>query len=805
MVTINQGLQVQSSQSRRVSAELVHLLYSQAWPTTLGSFIVAAFFVYTLYADFSHSILLGWYGFMMVSGLIRLISIKMYFHRRPSWEEAAFWQTLFVVLVAVNALGWSFASVFFVPSKDIYEVFVACTIAGVAGGAVPLLSANRFACLVFIVPILLSFSAWCLWQDQWNCDVLSILSVIYLAVLVFSLQRSHRAICAAMGLKFENSELVDDLLQARNRLEQTNYALQAEALERQQIEKRLRDSEEQYRLVINALPVLISYLDSQFHYRFVNKAHEEWLGRSQEEINGKHIKEVLGDAVFTVLSEHSGHLLNKQQVTYETVIKFAENKESYVSVTLIPHRINGVQQGLFSLISDVTPRINYLACHDALTGLPNRSFFSERCRQGLKRAQRQNSKLALLFLDLDHFKNVNDTLGHDIGDQLLIKVSERLAGCLREVDVLARLGGDEFMVMLEDITNHDSVAAVANKLCHVFSFPFKIENHDIFITTSVGISLFPDDSQVMQILFKNADMAMYRAKERGRNSYQFYTQEMNAYIERKSVLANGLRSALELGEFILHYQPLFDIQNNQLSGIEALLRWNHPHLGFISPGEFIPVAEETGLIVPIGQWVLRTACMQNTNWHKDHLVRNRISINLSARQFREKKLLEMIISTLQKVGLPAEYLSLEITESLIMHDLVHSEAVIKSLQELGVMIVIDDFGTGYSSLNYLKRFPIDVLKIDRSFIADITTDNDDAAIVSAIIAMAQSLDMNIVAEGVETVEQYAFLKERGCHEIQGYLISPPLGVSQMNIFLQEAYAISAALRVAQKDTLPIDR
>ncbi|OGT53239.1 MAG: hypothetical protein A3E84_01290 [Gammaproteobacteria bacterium RIFCSPHIGHO2_12_FULL_42_13] len=787
----------------KVSAELVHLLYRHALPTTFASFAVAAFFVYTLHSDLSHQVLLQWYSFMLATGLIRLVSIKIYLRNQPAPEQINFWRNLFILLVALSAIGWSFASTFFVPSSDIYEVFVACTIAGVTGSAVTSFSASRLACIAFIAPILLSFTAWCLWQDQWNCNVLSVLSLLYLILLIFSSLRAHRVIREALELKFENSGLVDHLLIAQEELKRTNTALQAEITERQQIEILLRESEEQHRLVMDALPVLIAYLDPQLHYRFVNKAYEEWLGKSRDKITGKHIKEVLGDTVASIFSEYCGHLTTEEQVTYETVMDFANHKDRYVSVTLIPHIKNGIKQGLFSLVSDVTPRINYLATHDALTGLPNRSFFAERCQHGLKRAQRNNSQVALLFLDLDHFKNVNDTLGHDVGDQLLIKVSERLQGCLRESDTLARLGGDEFMIMLEDVQGQDSVAAVTNKLCHVFSFPFKINNHDIFITTSIGISFYPDDSQVMQVLFKNADMAMYHAKEKGRNAFQFYTQEMNDIVAKKSQLANGLRSALEKNEFSLHYQPLFDIQANQLSGLEALLRWNHPRLGLVSPGEFIPVAEETGLIIPIGEWVLQAACMQNGNWHKTGLIQRRISINISARQFKEKNLLDMIRSALQKAELKAEYIALEITESLIMHDLAHSEKVIKSLQELGVAIVMDDFGTGYSSLNYLKRFPIDVLKIDRSFIADIISNTDDAAIVSAIIAMAQSLNMKVVAEGVETAEQYAFLKERGCHEIQGYLISPPLAVNEMSNFLQQSHAITEALRTVKKDTLPI--
>jgi diguanylate cyclase (GGDEF)-like protein/PAS domain S-box-containing protein len=433
----------------------------------------------------------------------------------------------------------------------------------------------------------------------------------------------------------------------------------------------------------------------------------------------------------------------------------------------------------FTVARDITEqkrtqeRLTYLAHYDELTGLPNRTLFNENLRQILVDSQRRQRLVAVMFLDLDRFKTINDTLGHETGDTLLKAVAERLRQSVRRGDVIARLGGDEFTIALADVAQADDVALVAKKILESFAYPFQIGGRDLFVTTSIGIGLYPQDHEQADGLLKSADAAMYRAKELGRNNYQFYTKELNAQASKRLALETHLRRALERNEFFLNYQPQVDLRTGEMVGMEALIRWQNPELGLVSPADFIPLAEETGLIVPIGDWVLRTACNQNKAWQKAGLPALRISVNLSARQFREKNLIDTVRQILDQTGLAPKYLELELTESLLQH-VETAELVLKELHNLGVHLSVDDFGTGYSSLNYLKRFPIDNLKIDRSFVRDVINDPDDAAITDAIITMAHTLGIYVVAEGVETREQLAFLHQHRCDLVQGYYFSKPL-------------------------------
>jgi len=430
-------------------------------------------------------------------------------------------------------------------------------------------------------------------------------------------------------------------------------------------------------------------------------------------------------------------------------------------------------------------RLNHMAHHDSLTGLPNRMLFNDRLRHALQRAYRNGHQLAVLFLDLDRFKNVNDTLGHPVGDQLLKIVARRLGGCLREQDTLARLGGDEFIALMEGpLVSSQDVAAVAQRLLQTLARPFDLSNQEIFLTTSIGISFYPTDGQDVTELVKNADTAMYRAKEQGRNTYQFYTVELTTTAFERFALETSLRHALERGEFILYYQPLYSFKTDRIIGAEALIRWQHPQEGLVSPIKFIPVAEETGLIEPIGEWVMRTACAQAKAWRTAGRPPLRMAVNLSSRQIMSSRLLDQVRQALEDTRLEPQYLELEITESSIMSEPAKAIATLDALKDLGVSLVIDDFGTGYSSLSYLKRFNVSKLKIDRSFVCDLPEDANDRAIIRAIIALGHSMQLQISAEGVETGEQQAFLKAEGCDERQGYLLSKPVPADLFDTLLQ---------------------
>jgi diguanylate cyclase (GGDEF)-like protein/PAS domain S-box-containing protein len=446
-----------------------------------------------------------------------------------------------------------------------------------------------------------------------------------------------------------------------------------------------------------------------------------------------------------------------------------------------------------AIIQDITERkqaqerLSYLAYYDTLTGLPNRTLLGERLMLTMQEADRQERLAAVMFLDLDRFKYINDTLGHDTGDALLKEVAQRLVASVRPGDTIARIGGDEFTVVLANVAHVDDVTRVAQKIMERFTKPIRVAGRELFITPSIGITLYPLDDASVENLIKNADAAMYHAKELGRNTFQFYTAELNVRAARRLALETALRQALARNELLLHYQPQIDLKTGRIIGAEALVRWQNPEFGLIPPAEFIPLAEDTGLIFPIGEWVLRSACTQAAAWHKAGFRPLRVAVNLSGRQLQQRDLHDRVQVILEETGCATHCLDFELTESLLMHDIEDVVAKMKELAAFGIAFSLDDFGTGYSSLSYLKRFPIDALKIDRSFVHDVTTDPDDAAIAKAIIAMAHSLGIRVIAEGVETKPQLDFIRRHGCDAVQGYLFSRPVPAEEFSAFLQAGF------------------
>ena len=466
-----------------------------------------------------------------------------------------------------------------------------------------------------------------------------------------------------------------------------------------------------------------------------------------------------------------------------------------------PQKIEGKSIGRVWSFRDVTERkraeekIAHIAFYDTLTQLPNRYLLKDRLSQALAYAEKYNKLLAVLFLDLDNFKSINDTLGHNVGDQLLQAVSDRLARHLRTIDTLARpgetettvarFGGDEFTILLQEIKEPHDAGTVAQRILDLFSQPFKLENREAFICTSLGISVYPHDGKNADALLMNADTAMYHAKEQGRNNFQFYTESMNIAATEQFALEDELRKALGNNELQLYYQPQIDILTERIIGVEALLRWTHPEKGLLLPEVFVPLAERTGLMATIGEWVLHTACNQNRAWQAAGFDPIYVTVNIAGSQFKQKNFADMISRVLIETDLDPEYLELEFTESILMDSAESTMTTLGDLKSAGVRLAIDDFGTGYSSLNSLKRFPIDTLKIDRSFVRDILSNPDDKAIVVAIIALADSLKLDVVAEGVETIEQLAFLRKQGSKAVQGYLLSLPLPVDMVTQLMQK--------------------
>ncbi|MEM7252168.1 MAG: EAL domain-containing protein [Pseudomonadota bacterium] len=428
--------------------------------------------------------------------------------------------------------------------------------------------------------------------------------------------------------------------------------------------------------------------------------------------------------------------------------------------------------------------VNYLAYHDPLTGLPNRTMLNDRLERAISRARRQHSKMAILFLDLDGFKLVNDSLGHDIGDLLLRAVADRLASSLRDTDTVARLGGDEFTIILGDVEHEDQIGHAARRVLNQLSRPMDINGREIFVGASIGVAVFPADGRDVRTLLRSADMAMYRAKESGRNNYQFYTSDMADRALTRMSLESSIRRALEREEFVVYYQPLIDTKSGELCAFEALVRWEHAELGVVSPGEFIPLAEEAGLIGRLGQQVLRAVCKQIRAWSDAGLDVVKVAINLSGRQLNDPELVSNVKATLAESNVDPSGIVLELTENTVMQNAEASIEMLDELKSLGIALAIDDFGTGYSSLSYLKRLPIDHLKIDRSFVANVPNDADESAIVQAIVALAHSLRLGVVAEGVEVESQISFLQELGCDTLQGYFFGRPAPAADAEKFLR---------------------
>jgi diguanylate cyclase (GGDEF)-like protein/PAS domain S-box-containing protein len=551
--------------------------------------------------------------------------------------------------------------------------------------------------------------------------------------------------------------------------------------ERRLSEEALRDSESRYRLMAENSTDVISRSDANGHILYASDATRRLLGYEPSEVVGRSIYSFVIEADRDEVSRASRALSDgaTRSFAYHAIRKDGSIVWFETTSRAILDPVTGAVLDIVSVSRDISERkraeeqIEYQAYHDALTGLPNRLLFRDRLTVALAHAKRLQQHVAVMFLDLDGFKLVNDTLGHSLGDELLKVVASRLRGALREEDSIARMGGDEFTVLLSDLSRPDDAAKIAQKLLDTIAQPIRVDEQELFVTTSIGIALFPNDGETAEALLKNADHAMYRAKDVGRNSYQLCTPAMNSRALERLSLENALRRAVERGEFVLHYQPQLNVVTGAVVGMEALMRWNHPTQGVVPPATFIPIAEETRLIVAMGEWALREACRQAKKWQLTEYPSLRMAVNLSPRQFQHGDLRKMIASALEESGLAPQSLELEITESTAMQNTDRTVATLRALRDMGVRIAIDDFGTGHSSLNYLRSFPLDSVKIDQAFIHEIESSPSDRAIVSAIIAMAHGLSLRVTAEGVETEEQLAFLRASGCEEVQGYLFGRP--------------------------------
>jgi len=561
----------------------------------------------------------------------------------------------------------------------------------------------------------------------------------------------------------------------------------------EEAEAALRESEERLRLIANNVPALISYVDREQRYRFSNRTYNDWFGIAHERMQGRTVAEVLGDDAYGRMRPDLERVLAGASVEFELAMGDGARRRT-LQVACVPHLdTDGEVLGFYMLANDVTQlkraqedlryaaiqlqhdarRLEFLAHHDTLTGLPNRAMFSERAREAVAHARRHQKTAALLFIDLDNFKTVNDTLGHDVGDALLKIISSRLRASVRGDDFIARIGGDEFCVLLQEIADPREAAAVAQKLLHELRKSYRIGEHQVSSGASIGIACVPQDGEDVPTLLRLADLAMYRAKELGRNGYQFFAAMLNEDAAAAASLVDELRRALEKNELFLVYQPRIDIATRQVVGAEALLRWRHPKYGVLAPESFLPLADDSGLLVPIGGWVLREACAQGGRWVDEGISPLSVVVNVSSRQLRDPRLAEQIKAALDESGLPPESLLIEVPESIVRQVPDSVEAALMAITNLGARLGVDDFGTGYASLPGLQRLRASAVCIDRKLIAGIPQETERASLAKALIALARGMNFEVVAKGVETHAQREFLAEAGCRVCQGELFATP--------------------------------
>jgi diguanylate cyclase (GGDEF)-like protein/PAS domain S-box-containing protein len=580
----------------------------------------------------------------------------------------------------------------------------------------------------------------------------------------------------------------------------SNQRLIDDVVARKRTEKALQESEQRFRQLVSMSSDWYWEQDAELRFVNITGGIGEKGGVPPERLIGRTRWETVDGMADTAWGRaHIAKLARREpfdNLEYATRDEFGELRWFCVNGEPV-FDDQGAFCGYRGTGTDITARklteqrIHHIAQHDVLTGLPNRSLLQDRLSQAVAYSVRSGNAVWVMLLDLDRFKFVNDSMGHKAGDVLLMTIAARLRSALRDTDTVARLSGDEFVVILTEHDDERLTPDIVQRLMDSVALPVMLGSKEFFVTASIGVAVFPTDGAGAEGLIEHADIAMYRAKKLGRNNYQFYTPAMNEEAMERVRIESALRNALERNEFVLHYQPQVNLASGQIVGMEALIRWQHPELGVVSPERFISVAEETGLIVPIGAWVMRTACAQNKRWQEAGLGMLRVAVNLSARQFGSPKLLADIGAVLQQTGLAADYLEIELTESLFMSDVTEAVETLHGMKSLGVHLSIDDFGTGYSSLSYLSRFPIDVLKIDRSFVSAIGADASDAPIVASIIALAHNLQLNVIAEGVESAEQLDYLRRHGCDEMQGYYFSRPLAADMFEQLLRQRACLGA--------------